>query len=267
VSRLSRSQLRLGLGSKWLTLAGYRAGPRPKLARKEIILVDPSPDALPWQAAVDALPAALSSDTRAEVTVILSNHFVRYTLLPWDPNVKSKSEWLAFARHRFAEIHGTLAEQWVVRVSESAPRAARVASAVDQPLIDTLVARLQDAGATLISIQPYLMAAFNRLRRAIGRDSCWLVVEEPGRLTLALILRGEWFAIRGRRKDEAWRESLPQILERESAILALEEPCTKAVIHSHVAFDTDSYDTLRLQDLTLAAGAAPGDRNLAMALA
>jgi hypothetical protein len=265
VSRSSPEHLRIGLGSKWLSLAGYGRD-RGKLLRKQIVLIEPAPEAAPWQAAIDALPAALANVGAAPVTVILSNHFVRYALLPWSANVKSGAEWLALARHRFAAIHGACAEQWTVRISETGPRAPHIASAVDSALLEALLARLAASGAKLVSVQPYLMAAFNRIRRSLDDASCWLVIEEPGRVALALIRNGVWTAIRARRKDERWRETLPAILERESAILGLEEPCTEAVVHTHVAFEEDVQGSLRLRDVTLGEGSIPSDRELAMAL-
>jgi hypothetical protein len=262
-----RDQLRIGLGSKWIALAGYGRGFRPSLNRKEIIAVESSEDAASWQAAVDALPAALASQgrRRTDVTVILSNHFVRYALLPWNAALKTHSEWLALARHRFGTVHGPLAEDWVIRITETGRECPRIASAIDRTLL-TALERNISGRAALVSVQPYLMAAFNRLRALMGEASCWLVVEEPGRLTLALIENGVWRAIRTRRKDEFWRMTLSEILERESALLALEEPCTKVIVCTHIPFDAHIHGAYELRDLTVAPGAAASDRELAMAL-
>lgn len=264
---LWRDQLRIGLGSKWLALAGYGRGLRPALTRKEVIAVESTEDSASWQAAVDALPAALApaGRRRTDVTVILSNHFVRYALLPWNTALKTQSEWLALARHRFSSVHGPMAEDWVIRIAETGREAPRIASAIDRTLLAALEQNVCGP-ASLVSVQPYLMAAFNRLRSMIDQASCWLVVEEPGRLTLALIENGVWRAIRGRRKDEFWRMTLSEILERESALLALEEPCTKVVVCTHIPFDTHIHGAYELRDLTVAPGAAASDRELAMAL-
>src|SRR6185503_3858996 len=91
----------------------------------------------------------------------------------------------------------------------------------------------------LVSVQPFLVAAFNRIRQTVGNGSCWIVVEEPGRLTLALIQRGAWLAIRSRRSDERWRVVLPEILERESAFLGLDQACTRVIVCAQGEFDTE----------------------------
>lgn len=265
---LWRDHLRIGLGSKWLALACYRRGLRSTPARKEIVAVEPADHSTPWRAAVDVLPEAiaLAGLRRPEVTVVLSNHFVRYALLPWNATLRTEAEWLAFARHRFSSVHGPAAEQWAIRVSATDPQGPRIASAIDRALLAALAQEISGA-ASLVSVQPYLMAAFNRMRPLIGPASCWLVLEEPGRLTLALIQNGVWRTIRSRRKDEHWRLTLPEILERESALLAFEEPCMRVVVCTHVPFDTQMHGTYELCDLTLAPGATASDRELAMALA
>ena len=96
-----------------------------------------------------------------------------------------------------------------------------------------------------MSVVPFLVAAFNKVRDLTG-GSCWLVVEEPGRLTLALFLKGVWVAIRSRRADERWRRVLPEILSREAAFLGLEEPCTRVIVCAQGSFDTEEHESFRL---------------------
>ncbi len=61
---------------------------------------------------------------RMNVTVVLSNHFVRYAVVPFDSAVSGASEEeLALARFHFTKIHGERAKGWEVRMSEG--RAAR----------------------------------------------------------------------------------------------------------------------------------------------
>ena len=265
---LWRDHVRVGLGSKWLGIAGYRKGLRSRLAYKDIVAFAPgSEDSAPWQAAVDALPQALAGIGRSlpAVTVVLSNHFVRYALLPWNAALRSESEWLGLARHRFVSVHGPAAEQWQIRVAHTGRERPRIASAIDTDLLHALKDRVK-GHASLVSVQPYLMAAYNRLQPAIGESSCWLVIEEPGRLTLALIERGAWRTLRSRHKDEAWRATLPRLLDRESALVGVEEPCTEVVVCTHVPFDEEMHGVYRLRDLTFPAGADAGDHELAMVL-
>jgi hypothetical protein len=249
-------------------LAGYRRGLRPRLAKKEIVALE-SPETDPWGAAVSALPRVLARAAlrNPEVTVVLSNCFVRYAVLPWNAALKTEAAWLALARHRFASVHGPAAADWAVRLSGASSRGARIAAAVDRALLDALEKRIGESQATFESAQPYLMAAFNRVCGAIGKESRWLVVEEPGRLTLGLILNGSWHAVRSRRADGSRPEALDEILERESAVLGLEQPCTQVALYAEKPPDSGSRGAFTLRDHTLPAGCALADRQLAMVLA
>lgn len=246
MSLLSRNPLCIGLCPDRLILAVDRRGPRSANVGKDTILVESSPDSSQWQAAVDGLPSALalSEPAKPDVTCILSNHFVRYALLPWNAALKTEAEWLALARHRLASVHGNATTAWALRVSETGPNGPRIASATEQALLDALEAKIAGCGAHLVSVQPYLMAAFNGIHATMG-NFFWLVIEEPGRLTLALIVNGIWRVIRNHRVDAGWRTMLPEILERENAILAIEQPGTQVVICTQEAFSTNMHGGFR----------------------
>ena len=231
LSWLKRKHLRIGLGAKRVMVSGGKAVELPA--------------ADDWRAAVEALPAILQSNRSRDASVVLADQFVRYALLPWNEAAKSAEQWLALGRHRFAALHGAAAAEWDVKVTETAPRGARLACAVDRELLQAILAAFVAAGVTLVSVQPFLVAAFNRIRRDVGNGSCWIVVEEPGRLTLALIQRGAWVAIRSRRSDDRWRLALPEILERESAFLGLDQPCTRVIVCAQGEFDPKLHDAWR----------------------
>jgi hypothetical protein len=211
-----KKQLRIGLGAKRIMVSGGKA--------VELQASDH------WRGALDALPEILKSHKNSDARVVLADQFARYALLPWNQAVKSPEQWLALARHRFGALHGAIAAEWDVKVTETTPLGARLACAVDRELIERLASSFVAAGMNLISIQPFLVGAFNRIRQTVGNASCWIVVEEPGRLTLALIQRGAWVAIRSRRSDGRWMSLLPEILERESAFLGLDQPCTRVIV-------------------------------------
>ncbi len=243
LSWLKRKRLRIGLGAKRIMVSGGKA-----------IELKASDD---WRAALARLGEVLLAHKSSEASVVLADQFVRYALLPWNEAVKSREHWLALARHRFAALHGAVAAEWDVKVTETAPYGARLACATDKELIEQLATTFVSSGVRLVSVQPFLVAAFNRIRQTLGNGSCWIVVEEPGRLTLALIRRGAWVAIRSRRSDERWRVALPEILERESAFLGLDEPCTRVIVCAQGEFDPKMHDAWRTdafsyRDLALA---------------
>ena len=201
-----------------------------------------------WTAAAEALPAVLAG-RKGAAAVVLADQFVRYALLAYNETLKSPEQWQALATHRFTTLHGPRAAEWQVNVTETAPMGPRLACAVDRALITRLADVFTGAGLHLASVQPFLVAAFNRIRKSVGNGSCWIVVEEPARLTLALIERGAWLAIRGRRVEKGWRNTLPEILERESAFLGLSQPPTRVIVCTQTDFDTEMYDAWRTEAL------------------
>jgi hypothetical protein len=234
VSLLWRNkQLRIGLAPDRIYVSGSKA--------VELAANDGT-----WGAAVEGLQQVIPGK-KGEAAVVLADQFVRYTLLPWNETLKSAEQWNALASHRFTTLHGPKAGEWQITVAETAPMGPRLACAVDRSLIQKLAETFVKANVRLVSVQPFLVAAFNRIRKSVGNGSCWIVVEEPGRLTLALIQRGQWVAIRTRRADKSWREVLPEMLERESAFLGLSSPVTRVIVCAQGEFNTESYDAFRTE--------------------
>jgi hypothetical protein len=147
----------------------------------------------PWQGAVTAFKAKLPGERRCDVTVVLGNSFVRYALVPWSDALASAAEEQAYLRHHFGRIHGERVKGWVLRASEAPAGAPRLASAVDAGLIEALKGCFaRKSKARLVSVQPALMAVFNRARAAIPKSGAWLAVAEPQRACVALHAGGRW---------------------------------------------------------------------------
>lgn len=171
-----------------------------------------------WSGAVRTLDAELSrlADCTAFATVILSNHFMHYALVPWSAALRDEEEEIAFARHFFRQSYGAVAESWALRLSPERPGSAQLASAVDGRLPDAVRASFARAEIELRSIQPSLMAAYNSCRARLQRRSAWFVLFETGSLCLASLQKGRWGSVRKLRAGDDWRDALPLLLERES---------------------------------------------------
>jgi hypothetical protein len=147
--------------------------------------------------------AALSG--RVDVTVVLSNHFVRYAVLPDHDGAATPEEELALARFHLTKIHGERVKGWEVRVSE------RLACAIDAALLEGIKkAFTGKGGVKLVSVQPRLMAAYNGARRRIPREGAWLVLAERGRTCLARIAAKGWASV-----HNGWETDAEELLERE----------------------------------------------------
>lgn len=150
--------------------------------------------------------------THKRITVVLSNRYVRYAVLPWHDALEGEAEEQAYLRHHFAKIHGERAKGWSFRWSEG------LASAIDTALLLELKKKKR-----IVSIQPELMAAFNRARGKIPAQGAWLVLSEPERACVASYAKGRWLSVLNARGD--WRA----LLERERHRAAPGAP--EAVLH------------------------------------
>jgi hypothetical protein len=155
---------------------------------------------------------------KVDVTVVLSNHFARYTVVPPQEGA-SADEDLALARFQFSKIHGERAKGWEVRISRAGD-GPRLACAIDTSLLEGLKARFPRGGkARLASVQPALMAAYNALRKRIPREGAWLLLAEPGRLCLACVAARGWGPVHNGH-DADWE----RLIERERGRSAVALP-------------------------------------------
>lgn len=179
---------------------------------------------MPWSGAIRKLATSLPllAMRGMKATVILSNHFVHYVLVPWCDKLGGAKEEMVYARHCFAEVYGDAADAWELRLSPDRSGVPAFASAVDKRLLDELRGLLGRAGVSVRSIQPHLMTAQNTCHASLRGPSTWLALLEPGNLCLALLREGRWSWIRKMRIGEAWHEELPTILEREEFLAGTE---------------------------------------------
>ena len=228
MSRLSTDRLKLRVDRLFVSLepesvavCRVRGFLKKKLVRKDLIACDPAYGSAPWDGAVEALKKHLESlkAERLKVTVVLSNRLVRYALVPFDAALSGPEEELALARFHFTRIYGERARAWDLRIGEGGPGGARIASGIDEGLLAALRACFPSTGgARLVSVQPYLMAAFNTWRSgwsaAVAKEGAWLVLLERERACFALASRAGWQSVQSLRLENA--QDVFELLERES---------------------------------------------------
>ena len=208
---------------------------RPRVVAKRVLACDPAQTAEPWKGAASALAtlAAELKGVKARVTVVLSNHFVRYTLVPSSKGLDRPEEELAFAQYHFAKVHGERSKSWDARLSTGPAGAARVASAVDAALLRAIEACFPAGGkARLASVQPYLMCAFNRWRGEIPGKGAWFLLVEPQRSCLAFLEEGRWAAVRNTKGEFDDPAQWTALLDRERHLVASAAPASSVLVHT-----------------------------------
>lgn len=233
MSLLWPDRLGVALFPDRLVLARAGGRVRRHLKHKETVAAGPARAAAPlWRPAIDALAGKVAAGTalNADVTVVLSNFFVHYALLPWSDALESEAEETAFARHCFVRVHGAEAESWVLKLSASNPGKPRLACAIEAPLIDALNEVMAPVGRRYRSLQPHLMASFNRWRTRLGEKPSWFVVAEPGLLCLALLRDGQWQSLRTIKVGSDWLNELPGVLTREACLVDNYSECDDVLL-------------------------------------
>lgn len=194
-----------------------RGTARRVLAKRSVACDEGAADA-PWSGTLQALDTALHGQHAkgTAATVILSNRFMHYALVPWSAALSDEAEEMAFTRHCFKEMYGEVAERWELRLNSEKPGEARLASAVDKTFLELLRALFERCGVRLASIQPHLMTVFNNCRASLAERNAWFVMVEEGNLCLARLYQERWVSVRTMRVSGDWGESLSAILERET---------------------------------------------------
>jgi len=179
-----------------------------------------------WSDSVLALEGALSELTKkpAYAKVILSNHFMRYTMVPWNESLSNETEEIVYAKYCFSQLYGISADSWELKINQDFAGAPQFVSAVDGELIDTLRKLFSAAKINLKSVQPHLMTAFNNCHVHLKSHDAWLVLFEQGNLCMGLVQKGHWRSVRTIKVRNDWLAKLPDILDRESSLTELDIP-------------------------------------------
>ena len=199
MSRWLTDELHVSLSPDQVGVALVRRSLGLKKIKREVIArqslaCTPDPQAGSWEGAVQVLDKLLAqyAEERPLVTIVLSNHFVRYALVPWSDLISSDEQQMAFTRHCFEVTYGAMSAAWVVRLSRTTVGAAQIASAVDEKLLAACNEVVKRHGLRLASVQPYLMSAFNRLKLQFQDLDAWFALVEPGSICLAQLQQGKW---------------------------------------------------------------------------
>lgn len=202
------------LGPRRIHLARRQRGVRARPAHMLSLACADGPDNA-WQGAVEALARALGTLEwrKADVAVTLSNHFVRYALVPPVAGAK-RGERRAVAAHHLRAVYGEAAEAWRISVDDAPADANAVAGGVDPELVEQLEALLRASNLRPVAIEPYLAGAYNACRKTMNGAPAWLAVAEPGRVCVAGVQDGRWLALRSQRTSIALRDALPAILDQ-----------------------------------------------------
>lgn len=155
-----------------------------------------------WQILTKHLKRALN-DTKwqdAMPTVIVSSHFARYAVIPWNAELAIETERQAYMHHCFNLTYGESAKAWDLRMSDPDFGKSTIASAINLGLLQVLHDVFSEANMTLAGVYPQLMLAINQTLSEVKKQKkalkFWLVAIEKERVCLTLLMDGGWHFVK-----------------------------------------------------------------------
>jgi hypothetical protein len=249
VSRLFPDRLAFALYPDrltWLLVSGLR----PHVIDKGELTFANDP-----QAMLQAIELMLKAvPRRTLVSIVLSNRLIRYTCVPNPDEARNASERRLLARHHFVRTHGAAAEQWDIALSHAAPGKAALASAVDSALIVALRDAVKRQRLRLVSLQPYLMAAFNAQAKNISKGAGLFAVAEPGRLCSIAWRDGGWEGVQQTHLEAEGTHEEGLLTRLRGMTGLLDEAAFHLCAPEFVAFHADGVPA---SPVTLLAGLSP----------
>jgi hypothetical protein len=217
VSRLLGERFTAVVGPDRVVLARRGGWRRPPQLRAQVECAAPTA-----KAAIAAFAELLSAPDlgRGELTIVLSNHFVQYVLMPWRPEVGLPSELAAYAGILFDETFGNDVGGREILVGPERSGSARIAAGIESTLLHGLRNAVGASRLKLVSVQPYLSAAFDRVRRTVGSRDFMFVLAEPTRSCVMIATGGRWRSLRNTATGAKPHE-LAHLIEREAQLAGL----------------------------------------------
>lgn len=147
-----------------------------------------------WGAALAALDGLLAAHPvkGGQLRVLLSARFSRFCLVPWSDAIATPRELDTYARACFEHLYGQPLDDWRIVLSPEPAGAARIATALPEALLQGLRELGRERRLSLRSVQPYLMAAYNRCAAQMAQGDFLFVLAEPRRSVLLLAADGAW---------------------------------------------------------------------------
>jgi hypothetical protein len=212
VSPLWRDEIGIYLAPHKLAMTRLARGVSPKSVG-EANWTNELADDTHWSNALNALDALLSrSEWQGAVArIVISDHWVRYAMVPFSDALSGAAERQAHARHVLNGIYGEVVSQWAVTLADSRPGQAQVACALPASLLEELQLMLSRHRIPLKSLQPQLVSAYNHWRTRLPESGAWFVSIEQGSLAAARLGSGSWDRVHSVRIGADWAIELRRL--------------------------------------------------------
>ncbi|WP_417067560.1 hypothetical protein [Niveibacterium terrae] len=175
----------------------------------------------------NAIPAALSGlpQTPRRTRVVLSDTFCRYFMLTRPQGTARRSELEAAMQLRLRSLFGEDPEHWMLSADARLFNREDLVCALPRAFHQNLLAALDAANLSLLSLRPYWVSCCADRARQRRRGRHWLLAADADALTLGLFEDGRCRAVCSRRRTDE-DSDLQAFLSREQVLFPAppEEP-------------------------------------------
>lgn len=212
MSPLWRDEVGIFIGPRRVVLNRMSRGLRPVCVADHATLVEGG-CFNDWEPTLAVLAASLSDERwqRARCRVVVANHWVRYAIVPWRPELVEESERVAYGRLLLQDVYGDDLADWNVTLGQTSPGRAQLACAIPTALQEQLDGILAEAKLQLLSLQPHLVVSFNRWRHRVATPGGWLVVLDDGALAAVRLTEESWAEVHSVRIGGDWTVELGRL--------------------------------------------------------
>lgn len=175
-----------------------------------------------WEGCLAALTGLLSTrSSSANASVALSQHFVRWFLLPPPMVWLNRGEMRVWLEEKLRlPLDG--ADGWQLKWRVDRPGRPIVVCAIRRTHLEDLSRVLAAAGLKSKSIEPWLTVAYHRRGRILSKVTGWYALIEPGMACLLRLERGQPIGLRQRQLDANPAKALDRMIKRESLFQGIE---------------------------------------------
>lgn len=225
MSRLWRDQIAVFLGPERISRVHSSRGLRSVTSAAVTESIHNTQDAQStWMKPLNQLEKMLGDTAGAEMTVTLSNHFVRYVTLPPQSEITTPEEVFAYADFRMREIFGKRVDQWALSVSLWNPAYGAVCAAISQALLTKLEETAVLHRIKFNHVEPYFTAVIDRWIKSLNQQKSYVALVETGRVCVGLLENGIWKSIRNQKVLQNVVNELWTVLDQEAVLSGQKEP-------------------------------------------
>lgn len=251
MSLLPRKEISVALCPDKVVVVAWTKWLRRRVVSQAILPATPS-HASDWLPALKILTEWLADNElgKADVTILLSNCFVRFAMLPFSDDVSNRVERLTIAGLLFESIYGEAAKQWKLALDDEEYGEPSLVAAMDAALWDALNQVGLSGRLRKISVRPYAASVVNAFRNQILSDNCLLTVIEHGQAIFFKIKGNKAVGVLKANLKLNTAQEISSLLQRELLISGLSES-GDARVYLHIAGNQNFIEAATISGVNL----------------